>query len=407
MAFKSGTTLENAKTVITNSGSLSHGGFREPSSELLNENEIKITPSDGAANDYFGRSVSIGSGRIVVGSWLDDDNATSAGSAYIFDLDGTQLAKIIASDGDDYDFFGSEVSIGSGRIVAGAENDDDNGSESGSAYIFDLNGNQLAKIKPSDGAANDRFGRSVAVGSGKIVVGAYQDDDNGSDSGSAYIFDLDGTQLAKITASDGASGDAFGYSVAVGSGRIVVGAYTYGIVGSAYIFDLYGTQLAKITASDGASGNAFGISVAIGSGRIVVGASGDDANSGSAYIFDRDGNQITKITASDGDVNDYFGTSVAVGSGRIVVGSLGDSDNGSQSGSSYIFDLDGNQLAKIKSADNDIGDYFGNSVAAGSGKIVVGAMRDNNDNGSYSGSAYIFDLGENYDSYIENIVCNK
>src|SRR6056300_1475613 len=82
------------------------------------------------------------------------------------------------------------------------------------------------KITASDGAANDRFSRwSVAVGCDRIVVGAYGDDDNGTDSGSAYIFDLDGTQLAKITASDGAGGDLFGESIAIGSGRIVVGAY--------------------------------------------------------------------------------------------------------------------------------------------------------------------------------------
>ena len=70
------------------------------------------------------------------------------------------------------------------------------------------------KITASDGAASDYFGISVAVGSGRIVVGAHFDDDNGSDSGSAYIFDLDGNQLTKITASDGAANDLFGYSVA-------------------------------------------------------------------------------------------------------------------------------------------------------------------------------------------------
>ena len=147
------------------------------------------------------------------------------------------------------------------------------------------------KIIASDGAAADRFGSSVAVGSGRIVVGAFGDDDDGSASGSAYIFDLDGNQLAKITASDAAAGDNFGWSVAVGSGRIVVGAFLDDDgSGSAYIFDLDGNQLTKITASDGAfSDNNFGISVAVGSGRIVVGARLDDdngTNSGSAYIYE-------------------------------------------------------------------------------------------------------------------------
>ena len=359
-------------------------------------NETKITASDGATSDNFGRSVSVGSGRIVVGADFDGDNGTGSGSAYIYDLDGTQLAKITASDGAASDRFGWSVAVGSGRIVVGAFGDSDAAALSGSAYIFDLDGTQLAKITASDGGFFHQFGHSVAVGSGRIVVAANQDNDNGNYSGSAYIFDLDGNQLAKIKASDGASSDYFGGSVAIGSGRIVVGAYgdddNGSSSGSAYIFDLDGTQLAKITASDGATSDLFGYSVAVGSGRIVVGSNRDDDNSngsGSAYIYDLDGTQLAKITASDGASDDFFGTSVAVGSGRIVAGANQDDDNGSNSGSAYIFDLDGTQLAKITASDGATGDRFGQSVAVGSGRIVVGAYQDD-DNGSNSGSAYIW-----------------
>ena len=368
-------------------------------------NEVKITASDAASFDYFGKSVAVGNGRIVVGAYQDDDNGNRSGSAYIFDLDGTQLAKITASDGAADDEFGKSVAVGSGRIVVGAFRDDDNGSSSGSAYIFDLDGTQIAKITASDGAADDQFGYSVAIGNGRIVVGTPFDDDNGSSSGSAYIYNLSGTQLAKITASDGASNDRFGHSVAVGNGRIVVGAYSDddngSNSGSAYIFDLNGTQLAKITASDAAEADLFGYSVAIGSGRIVVGAYYDDDNgsqSGSAYIFDLDGIQIAKITASDGASGDYFGISVAVGSGRIVVGAYGDDDNGNSSGSAYIFDLDGTQLAKITASDGAVDDSFGHSVAVGNGRIVVGAD-GNDDNGTDSGSAYIYETPRVYTPY--------
>ena len=351
-------------------------------------NENKITASDAAADDDFGRSISAGLNRIVVGAYQDDDNGSSSGSAYIFDLDGNEITKITASDGASSDQFGYSVAVGSGRIIVGAIRDDDNGTDSGSAYIFDLDGNQLAKITARDAAAGDLFGASVAVGSGRIVVSAFGDDDNGSLSGSAYVFDLDGNQLAKITASDAAAGDRFGYSVAVGSGRIVVGSFYDDDVetnsGSAYIFDLDGNQLSKITASDPSANKFFGQSVAVGSGRIVVGAIGDNSSQGSAYIFDLDGNEITKITASDGAGFDQFGFAVAVGSGRIVVGA-----NNDFTGSAYIFDLDGNQLAKITASDAFNDDRFGESVGVGSGRIVVGAYQDD-DNGSSSGSAYIY-----------------
>jgi len=361
-------------------------------------NEVKITASDGAAEDRFGYSLAVGSGRIVVGSVFDDDNGTDSGSAYIFDLDGNQLAKITASDGAADDHFAEQtgIAIGSGRIVVGATGDDDNGNSSGSAYIFDLDGNQLAKITASDGAANDVFGAPLSVGSGRIVVGSRWNDDNGTNSGSAYIFDLDGNELAKITASDAVEFDVFGWSLAVDCGRIVVGAPLDDDngtdSGSAYIFDLDGNELAKITASDAAADDQFGFSVAVGSGRIVVGAPLDDENgivSGSAYIFDLDGNQLAKINASDAAADDQFGSAVSVGSGRIVVGANWDDDNGIKSGSAYVFDLDGNQLDKITASDGAADDNFGYSVAVGSGRIVVGSIYDS-DNGTNSGSAYIY-----------------
>ena len=180
--------FKTSKSIIVDNSSFFIGttGFN---TTTPHSNETKITASDGAAGDYFGISVAVGSGRIVVCASLDDDNGSNSGSAYIFDLDGNQLTKITASDGASGDFFGLSVAVGSGRIVVGALYDDDNGSNSGSAYIFDLDGNQLTKITASDGAADDYFGYSVAVGSGRIVVGARLDDDNASDSGSAYIYE--------------------------------------------------------------------------------------------------------------------------------------------------------------------------------------------------------------------------
>jgi hypothetical protein len=356
-------------------------------------NQVKIVASDATTDDFFGRTVAVGSGRIVVGAYGDDDLGTISGAAYIFDLSGTQLSKIKASDGAANDLFGYSVAVGSGRIVVGAYGDDDGGSNSGSAYIFDLNGTQLAKIRASDGAASDWFGWSVAVDCGRIVVGAYPDDVFGS----AYIFDLNGNQLAKIRGSDTAFGDRFGYSVSIGSGRIVVGASQDGDLGSqsgsAYIFDLNGNQLAKIKASDGASGDEFGYSVAVGSGRIVVGAYGDDdggSNSGSAYIFDLNGNQLAKIRASDVTASSNFGTSVSVGLGRVLVGAAFATAGTTSAGAVYVFTLNGTQLAKISEPATSL-DTYGVSVAVGSGRIVVGAAFDDPSGLPInSGAAYIY-----------------
>src|SRR6056300_1483506 len=409
MAFYSGSKT-NQNLVFGDKGEIGNSSFAYSEAATVASTENKITASDAAAADTFGTSVAVGCGKIVVGAYGDDDNGSGSGSAYIFDLDGTQLTKITASDGAASDQFGTSVAVGCGRIVVGAIYDDDNGSSSGSVYIYNLDGTNETKITASDAAAGDEFGYSVAVGNGRIVVGARQ---NNTSQGSAYIFDLDGNQLAEITVSDGATNDWFGYSVAVGCGRIVIGAYrdddNGSLSGSAYIFDLDGTQLTKITASDGAADDRFGTSVAVGNGIIVVGASEDNdngTNSGSAYIYDLDGTQLTKITASDGAAYDRFGQSVAVGCGRIVVGAYADDDLGSDSGSAYIFDLDGTQLAKITASDGAANDQFGWSVAVDSGRIVVGTP-DDADNGSSSGSAYIYNTNEYYDDYVEKIADNR
>ena len=359
-------------------------------------NEVGIiTASDGVAGDQFGIKVAVGCGRIVVGAPSDDDNSNTSGSAYIFDLDGNQLDIITVSGGTN-EFFGRSVAVGCGRIVVGAPSRDINSNvDQGAAYIFDLDGNQLDIITASDGAADDRFGQSVAVGCGRIVVGAPFDI---TYSGSAYIYDLDGDNEIKITAPVVGAFDLFGISVAVGSGRIVVGVYgddeNGAAAGAAHIFDLNGTHLSKITASDGAVSDQLGLSVAVGCGRVVVGAPFDDdddngTDSGSAYIYDLNGIQLAKIKAFDGNTNDQFGRSVAVGSGRIVVGARGDDNNGTSSGSAYIYDLDGNQLGFITAFNGASGDNFGYSAAAGCGRIVVGAYGDD-DKGTDSGSAYIY-----------------
>jgi hypothetical protein len=159
------------------------------SSSVINE-LYKLLASDGDASDLFGSSVAIDGNNIVVGSYLDDDNGAGSGSAYIFDVTtGNQLHKILATDGGAGDAFGFSVAIDGNNIVVGAFGEDEQGSISESAYVFNATtGNQLHKLTASDAATEDSFGRSVAISGNNIVVGAYFDDDNGSASGSAYIF---------------------------------------------------------------------------------------------------------------------------------------------------------------------------------------------------------------------------
>ena len=102
--------------------------------------------------------------------------------------DFTQLKKIQASDAETSDNFGYSVAVSDTRIVVGAYQEDTTASNAGSAYIFDIDGNQIAKIQASNAGASDRFGYSVAVSDTRIVVGAYAEDTTATDAGSVYIY---------------------------------------------------------------------------------------------------------------------------------------------------------------------------------------------------------------------------
>jgi len=306
-----------------------------------------ITHPSAAAGDNFGSSVAVGSGRIVVGAYLDDiGTLIDAGSAHIYDLNGNYVGIITHPSAAASDLFGSSVAVGSGRIVVGAPYDNIGTiSDAGSAHIYDLNGGYVGIITHPSAVFNDRFGESVAVGSGRIVVGAPLDDIGIglTNAGSAHIYDLNGNYVGIITHPSAAASDLFGSSVAVGSGRIVVGAYLDDIggltnAGSAHIYDLNGGYVGIITHPSAAAGDNFGISVAVGSGRIVVGAPFDDigiglTNAGSAHIYDLNGNYVGILTQNSSF--DRFGSSVAVGSGRIVVGA-------SNAGSAHIYKINEN-----------------------------------------------------------------
>jgi len=278
----------------------------------------KLTAKDGTWNDYFGYSVAVSDGIAVVGAYLDDDAGDNSGSAYVFEMSDssdetswTQVAKLTAADAFTGDYFGRSIAISDGTIVVGAYRDSDKGSNSGSAYVFEKSDSsdetswtQVAKLTADDGAASDYFGVAVAISDGTIVVGAHQDDDKGSGSGSAYVFEKSDssdatswTQVAKLTAADGAASDYFGRSIAISDGTIVVGAYLDDDKGSgsgsAYVFEKSDssdetswTQVAKLTADDGAVSDRFGYSVAISDGIAVVGAYYDISYRGSAYIFE-------------------------------------------------------------------------------------------------------------------------
>lgn len=378
---------------------------------LLGAEQAKLTPADGAASDDFGSAVANSADTAVVGArWADVGGNTDQGAAYVFVRSGatwSQQAKLTASDGAANDKFGASVSISGDTLVVGTGT-----LGSGAVYVFARTGttwSQQAKLTASD--ATQFFGWSVSVEDNKLVVGA-PGTTIGSNAaqGAVYVFARSGStwsQQAKVTSSDGATLDQFGYRVALSGDTFVAGAFGDDLgasadQGSAYVFARSGfvwLEQAKLTASDGAADDKFGVAVAIAGDTVAVGASDDDlganVDQGSAYVFVRSGtswSQQGKLTASDGAAKDGFGLSVGVGTNVVVAGSQG---NIYVPGSAYVYSRTGTvwtQASKISASDGSAENLFGCSVSLFGDRLVVGARSDDAPSKPNQGAAYAFRL---------------
>ncbi len=400
---------------------------------LLVEQVMKLVAPDGAASDQFGAPLSLSGDVALVGSRLDDDAGDSSGGAYVFgrDVGGMNnwglVKKLVAPDAAMGDSFGFAVSIGGGVALVGAVADDDAGSSSGSAYVFGRNvgGSDnwgfVKKLVAPDGAAFDNFGGAVAVSAGWALIGAFQDDDAGAISGSAYVFGQNIGGLGnwgfqrKLVAPDGAANDFFARAVTIDEATAVVAtsndADAGANSGSAYIFgrDVGGSRnwgfLKKLVAPDGAAEDQFGIAVSVSGDVVALGASLDDdagSESGSAYLFGRDvggvdnWGLVKKLVAPDAAGGDRFGVRTSINGCVVVVGASLDDDAGSSSGSAYAFGQDVGAVnnwgfvRKLVAPDAALGDQFGSGVAVSGDVAVIGAETDD-DAGANSGSAHVFD----------------
>lgn len=305
----------------------------------------------------------------VIHTVIDDFEATDEISKTVtVEQPWEERVKLTASDGDDFDRFGRSVSLdseGATAVVGAPYDEDPNGDQAGSAYVYDHKGEEWTetKLSASDGDSLDRFGFATALSAdgSTALIGAIKDEDpNGRKAGSVYIYEqMDGEWAAtKLAASDGDNTDRFG----------------------------------QVTLN------------ADGSTALVGAPTDEDSNgdrAGSAYVYEkRNGNWIeTKLTASDGDTDDVFGLSVALNADgtTALVGAPSDEDpNGGNSGAAYVYEKANGEWGetKISASDGEIGDSFGFSVelnADGSTVLVGARYGDNQGNGT--GAAYLFEQG--------------
>ncbi|KAL3801482.1 hypothetical protein HJC23_000920 [Cyclotella cryptica] len=381
-------------------------------------NEIISPDSDVYEGAFFGASVGVDRRTIVVGVQEDDNGV---GSAAVYRYDGAnqtffQEAKLTPSDGEPTDDFGRAVAISDNFIIVGAQKNDAAGTDSGAAYIYartpsERMGGEWAeviKIVAPDAQDNERFGISVALDKNVAIIGANGADDNGENSGAAYIFtyvENEWVFTQKLLAPDGEAGDNFGFSVAIYGDQAVVGAvWDAEKSGSVYVFILnrgVWTVEGKFVADGGKPDDQFGWSVAMWEQTIAVGAFADDTSgldSGAVYIFEKDSNgvwdQQARIAPSDGEENDHFGRSVDVHRDWLIVSSPFDDEVGIEAGSVYIYQRDDNewllQNKLFPLIDPTDFNEFGFGVAVSDDFFVASSKLENETLSDAIGNVYVY-----------------
>ena len=243
--------------------------------------------------------------------------------------------------------------------MVGAVADDTNGVNSGSAYVFDLSSGTptipVASLHDPSATAADFFGQSVAVSGNSVVVGAPLDDNDGTNAGRAYIYDLlsatPALPVSTISPPTVSGNDQFGYAVTMSGNHVVVGGFlSSGGVGAAYVYDIASATpnqpLLTLNNPSPDINDTFGFSVSIDGSTIVVAAPFDDTSAtdaGTTYVYDLASfaptQPILTLQNPAPDFNDQFGYAVTVNGDYVAVAAPLDDAVNTDEGAAYLFKL--------------------------------------------------------------------
>ena len=311
-------------------GSLGEGAILVYSSSDLTATPTVISPSDGANRDYFGHSIAANDEYIAVGAYSNDTIASDAGAVYVYDATNLSATptKLAPSGLDGTDYFGKSLTIAGTNLVVGARRDDDQGDNAGAAYVYDLTNLSATptKLTPSSVGIDDEFGYYVAATSDYIVVGAIKDDDQGSNAGAVYVYDVNNLSATptKLTPSGLDADSLFGATVAVsdeylavGSPGDTVGSTSY--AGAVYVYDINNLSAAptRVVAPTPIYNGAYSWynGLTLKGSSLVVGSSQANSSSGIVYVYDLNNlsNTPTIITDDNPQSASHFGYSVSLG----------------------------------------------------------------------------------------------
>jgi trimeric autotransporter adhesin len=420
----------------------------------MGRQDAYIKAREPSMEDEFAVSIAASGDTLVAGALYEDSNATGvdgdqndegaydSGAAYVFarGADGwRQQAYLKSSETASEDFFGFSVAISGDTIAVGAVRNDPlrTPTRPGVVYVFSREGerwSQTDRLTPMSSSAGDLFGYSLAFEGDTLVATAPGDDEGGTQSGAAYVFERQGgrwVELARLKPQPLSAASAFGSAVAISGDSLIVSAMHDSVeetsAGSAYVYERRSgawVEAQQIRAPNPRSGANFGFSVAIDGSLLGVGAPIPDpvrvTPAGSAYVFERVAGAWTLSAELQAPIprdSDYFGAGIAVHGGLLLIGASGDASpnrgiaaapggtGAPYAGAAYLFARDGErwlQSAILKPANAERDQAFGYVVLLTDEFAAVGAHFEDNGAGgiepevgqsrlSTSGALYVFE----------------
>ncbi|MEM7065779.1 MAG: hypothetical protein AAF572_21775 [Cyanobacteria bacterium P01_B01_bin.77] len=306
-------------------------------------------PTDRPLADQFGFAVALDGNNALISAPLANENGSNSGAAYLFNTTTGSLIQTFLNPvptGDDE--FGHSLAIDEETVLIGTPFSDREAPNSGAAYLFDgATGDLLQTFLNPTPEGGDLFGDVVALDNDKVLIGAFLDNEGATNSGATHLFDaVTGNLLRTFVNPTPANGDLFGRAVAMEGDRALISAPFDGDDttqrGTVYLFDTVTGEILQTFQNPSASaGEAFGLSVALSSDNVLIGANLNDGggeNSGAAYLFDATtGKHLQTFLNPTPDEGDLFGNTVALEQNNLLVGAIGDNDGGDNSGAVYLF----------------------------------------------------------------------
>ena len=334
--------------------------------------------------DRFGQTVVAVGNQLFVGVPGDDDAGADAGAVFIFRREGADYVfeeKVMAPPEFVTDGLGASLAASGDLLVVGAPGGAGGAKGLGSiqAAIFQRlqQGWQFKAPIGSQGSAGNAFGAAVAVDGTTVVIGAPEDDMAGSNSGAAFVFDVEGDAavfrepVAPMTAQPGAR---FGAAVAATGGKLGVGApgpVGGALAGTVTLFDQISTNVnpAGQVTSGGTGEDGFGTAIAIDGNNLAIGAPAEEGGQGAVYLFDFSARQMLgRNSPDDLTAGAGYGSSVALADNRLAAGAPNDGP-----GSVVLLEAAAGLalIERLRGADDTV--EFGRSVTLSDHGVVVGA----------------------------------